>query len=160
MRQLLLLRHAQAEPAHAGGVDHDRPLTPRGRAEALEAGRCIAAAELRCQALFVSPAVRTRETADIVAATLQLDRPPHFEPSFYLGDADALLAPLAALSGRIATLLLIAHNPGISELAQRFWRTAPPLELRTAGLCLVSFVAGTTWAELQPKRVQGIRLLR
>ncbi len=104
--------------------------------------------------------MRTRETASIVAATLEFDQPPRFEPGYYLGDADALLAPLAALNGRITTLLLVAHNPGISELAQRFRGAPPPVELRTGGLCLITFGAGTAWPDLKPKQVQAVRLLR
>lgn len=160
MRRLLLLRHAQAEPAGSGGADSDRPLSPRGRVEALEAAHCIADAGLKCQALLASPAVRTRETAAIVAAELQLQQLPRFEPGFYLGDADALLAPLGTLDAGISTLLLVAHNPGISELAQRFQRAPPPLELRTAGLCLVIFNAGTDWSDLRPRQVHAVRQLR
>jgi phosphohistidine phosphatase SixA len=160
MRQLLLLRHAQAEPASPGGADSARALTRKGRSEAVDAARCIMDAELRCEALLASPAVRTRETAAIVAAKLGLDQPPHFEPGFYLGDADALLAPLAALNDRITTLLLVAHNPGISQLAGRFQLQPPPLELRTAGLCLISFGGRTAWSDLRPKRVTAVRVLR
>ena len=160
MRQLLLLRHAQAEPAGPGGTDSDRPLSPTGRLEALEAARCIVDAGFKCQALIASPAVRTRQTASIVAAKLQLEHPPRFEPSFYLGDADALLAPLGALDTGISTLLLVAHNPGISELAQRFKGTPPPLELRTAGLCVITFKPRTGWSDLKPQRMQALQRLR
>ena len=160
MRRLLLLRHAQAEPAGAGGIDSERPLSPRGRGEALEAARCIGDAGLRCQLLLASPALRTRQTAEIVAATLALEQPVRFDPAFYLGNADALLAPLGALATGISTLLLVAHNPGISELAQRFRGAPPPLELRTAGLCLVTFSPGTDWSDLRPRQVQAVTLLR
>jgi phosphohistidine phosphatase SixA len=104
--------------------------------------------------------VRTRETAVIVAEKLKLEQPPRFEPGFYLGDADALLAPLGALGVGISTLLLVAHNPGITELAQRFQGAPPPLELRTAGLCLVTFNAGTAWSNLKPQQVHAVRQLR
>ena len=75
MKRLLLLRHAAAEPADAGTEDIDRPLSPRGRGEALEVADRIARAGLRCDALLVSPALRTRETATIVAAELDLPLP-------------------------------------------------------------------------------------
>ena len=38
MRQLILLRHAHAEQASTGQADFDRPLSPRGLAEAEAAG--------------------------------------------------------------------------------------------------------------------------
>ena len=43
MRELILLRHAHAEPAAAGQADIDRPLSAQGLAEAEAAGRWLAA---------------------------------------------------------------------------------------------------------------------
>ncbi|MEG1681514.1 MAG: histidine phosphatase family protein, partial [Stenotrophomonas sp.] len=41
MRELILLRHAHAEPAANGQADLDRPLSPHGLAEAEAAGRWL-----------------------------------------------------------------------------------------------------------------------
>jgi phosphohistidine phosphatase len=140
MKRLLLLRHAHADEARPGVADIDRPLSPRGRIEALDAARCIAAAGLRCDALLVSPAARTRQTATIVAAELDIAESPRFDASVYLGSGAALLTALEhCAKPRLETLLLVGHNPGLSELAQHFQSVPPPLQLRTAGLCLVSF---------------------
>jgi phosphohistidine phosphatase len=139
MKRLLLLRHAHADEARPGVADIDRPLSTRGRVEALDAARCIAAAGLRCDALLVSPAARTRQTATIVAAELDIAEPPRFDASVYLGNGATLLTALQHCAKPLETLLLVGHNPGLSELAQHFQSVPPPLQLRTAGLCLVSF---------------------
>jgi phosphohistidine phosphatase len=141
MKQLLLLRHAHATEAAPGGIDIDRPLSARGRAEALAAACSIVAAGLRCDALLASPALRTRQTAAIVAGELKLAEPARFAASIYLGDAQALLDALNAHANGATTVLLVAHNPGISELAQRMQAAPPAIELRTAGLCLIDFDA-------------------
>ena len=159
-KQLLLLRHAHAEEAPPGSADIDRPLSLRGRAEALDAARCIAAAGLRCESVLVSPALRTRQTAAIVAAELDLAKQPRLDAALYLGNADALLAPLQRCANSLQTLLLVAHNPGLTELAQRFKATPPPVELRTAGLCLITFDGKASWGDLRPKLATGFRLLR
>jgi len=159
MKRLLLLRHAHAEDASGGMADIDRPLSPRGRAEALDAAHCIASARLRCDTLLVSPAVRTRQTATIVAAQLDIAEPPRFDATLYLADADTLLSALHHGGGDARTLLLVAHNPGVSELAQRFQAAPPPVELMTSGLCLVTFASRTAWHELQPAMATGFKLL-
>ena len=41
MRELILLRHAHAEPAAPGQDDFDRPLSLQGQAEAEAAGRWL-----------------------------------------------------------------------------------------------------------------------
>ncbi len=164
MKKLLLLRHGHAVDAHGEMTDVDRPLSTRGRAEALDAAQCIADARLRCDALLASPAARTRETATIVAAELDFPDPIDFEPSLYLGDANALLTAVGRCPDDHDTLLLIAHNPGLSELAQRFRGVVrgvvPPIELRTAGLCAVAFAAGAVWCALRPELVTVFTLLR
>jgi phosphohistidine phosphatase len=160
MKRLLLLRHANAEPADAGTEDIDRHLSARGRSEALDAAECIARAGLRCDALLVSPALRTRETATIVAAELNLPPGLTIEPDLYTGDPAALLRPLGRCPERYATVMIVGHNPGISELAQRFKQNPPPVELRTAGLCVISFPGDTPWDQLRPKVASDFTLLR
>lgn len=160
MKRLLLLRHASAEPAGAGTEDIDRHLSPRGRDEALDAADRVTRAGLRCDALLVSPALRTRETATIVAAELDLPLPLSIEPELYPGDPAAMLRPLSRCPAQFSTVMIVGHNPGISELAQRFKRTAPPVQLHTAGLCVITFPAAAQWAELRPRLATDFALLR
>ena len=66
MRHLILLRHAHAEPASTGQADFDRPLSPRGLAEAEAAGAWLAEQSLLPDRVLCSPARRTRETLECV----------------------------------------------------------------------------------------------
>ncbi len=160
MKRLLLMRHAHAEAAAVGTDDIDRHLSLRGRGEALDAADCIARAGLRCDALLVSPALRTRETATIVAAELDLPLQLTIEPELYPGDPALLLRPLSRCPAEYATVMIVGHNPGISELAQRFQHDPPPAELHTAGLCMISFPAAVRWNQLRPELATDFRLLR
>ena len=56
--------------------------------------------------------------------------------------------------------MLVGHNPGISELAQRFKRTPPPVQLQTAGICVITFPAAAHWGELRPRLATDFALLR
>lgn len=160
MKRLLLLRHANAEAADAGTEDIDRQLSPRGRGEALDAAERIARAGLRIDALLVSPALRTRETATIVAAELDMPLGLTIEPELYPGDPALLLRPLSRCPEQYNTVMIVGHNPGISELGQRFKKTLPPVELPTAGLCVISFPEDPHWGELRPKLACDFALLR
>jgi phosphohistidine phosphatase len=156
---LLLLRHAEAEAAHPGLADMDRPLSVRGRAEALDAADCIVAAELRVDTLLVSPALRTRETASIVAAKLDIGDAPHIEPTLYLGAPDALLLPVQRCAADTQTVLLVGHNPSLSVLAQEFMGGRQRIELRPAGLCRIEF-EHQTWPEVRPEAAVAFSVLR
>ena len=61
-RQLWMLRHGEAVP-HDSKPDDDRELTPRGRRQAEEAGKALAAINEEFAACYTSPKVRAVETA-------------------------------------------------------------------------------------------------
>ncbi|MEO6264694.1 MAG: histidine phosphatase family protein [Luteimonas sp.] len=115
MRELILLRHAHAEPASPGQADLDRPLSPEGLAEAEAAGRWLAGHGLIPDRVLCSPARRTRETMEAVLAAVgyvdqRLDDSIHEATS-------GTLAALADSHREAERLLLVGHNPGIERLA-------------------------------------------
>jgi phosphohistidine phosphatase len=115
MRELILLRHAHAEPAAPGQADLDRPLSPEGLAEAEAAGRWLAEHQLVPDCVLCSPARRTRETLESVLAAIgYVDQ--RLEPAIYEATAGTL-AELADNHRDAGRLLLVGHNPGLEHLA-------------------------------------------
>jgi phosphohistidine phosphatase SixA len=91
MRELILLRHAHAEPATAGQADLDRPLSAEGLAEAEAAGRWLAEQKLVPDCVLCSPARRARETLEAVLGTVgYVDQ--RIEPSIYEATPGTLIA--------------------------------------------------------------------
>ena len=70
MRELILLRHAHAEPSAPGQADLDRPLSSEGLAEAEAAGRWLAENRLVPDCVLCSPARRARETLEAVLGAI------------------------------------------------------------------------------------------
>ena len=70
MRELILLRHAHAEPAVSGQADLDRPLSPVGLAEAEAAGKWLKENNLLPDCVMCSPSRRTRETLEAVMTAI------------------------------------------------------------------------------------------
>ena len=66
MKTLLLLRHAKAENAAPGSSDINRALNERGKKEAQAIGTFIRKQNLTVELVLCSPAVRARETAELV----------------------------------------------------------------------------------------------
>lgn len=115
MRQLILLRHAHAEPASEGQPDVDRPLSPQGLAEAQAAGRWMAEQGLVPDRVLCSPSRRTRETLEAVLETIgYVDQ--RLEDGVYEATAGTL-AGLADANREAERLLLVGHNPGLERLA-------------------------------------------
>jgi phosphohistidine phosphatase len=122
-RQLILMRHASA--AVGDGHDHARELTESGWQEALLAGRWLASMGWAPDRVFCSSARRCRDTWQALSAGLGREGISQFEDDLYNASPVALLDALLDFSATLdlaeeaqkEILLLIAHNPGISQLA-------------------------------------------
>lgn len=117
-RHCIIVRHAHAEWPEYAGPDFDRPLTPHGMAQARATGSAIRAAGFAPTRLLASPALRTRQTAELLAEALGLaPESIVFIAALYNAPAGALAAALQEQATDLP--LLVAHNPGVSELARR-----------------------------------------
>jgi phosphohistidine phosphatase len=128
-RRLILLRHAKSDWPDV--PDRDRPLAKRGRRDAPRIGRWLHEHGYQPDVVVVSDAARTRQTWDLVAPKLGGSPAVHFEPRAYAASALTLLYLAQELPARYLTALLIAHNPGLSELATSL--AAPPESARATG---------------------------
>lgn len=148
MRELVLLRHAHAEPSVPGQADPDRPLTDHGRAEAAGAARWMAAHGLRPDRVLCSPAVRARQTLEVVLEALGTDLPWQVEPRIYEATPGALVA-VADEAGEAGRVLLVGHNPGLEQLVALLasGQSGDYRGMPTAGVAVLSVPAG---AALEP----------
>lgn len=126
---VILVRHAHAEWPDWSGRDFDRPLTPRGERDAHGAAVAIGAAGHRPTLVLASPALRTRQTAGILMAQLGLPEAAlRLVDDLYNAPGGTLVTELRRHCVGAGTLMLVAHNPGISEAARMLSRDthAPP----------------------------------
>lgn len=151
MKTLLVLRHAKAERGDTAMRDHDRPLAPRGEADAPHMGIALRALGAIPDRLLTSPAVRACETARFVAAAMGYNGPIVEETSIYAASVETLLAVLCACDDA-STVLLVGHNPGLEELIGLLAGgvdAEPMVRLPTAGLAYLSLdIEG--WPHLRP----------
>lgn len=117
---LTLVRHAHAEWPHYRGRDFDRPLTPRGLQEAQATAIAIRERIEPPELLLASAALRTRQTAGIIARTLALpDCSVRYSDTLFNATLAILEAELRRSAANCLRVLLLAHNPGISEFARQ-----------------------------------------
>jgi phosphohistidine phosphatase len=111
MTTLLLVRHASAAE---GPDDHDRPLTARGALEAEAMAAATLEAGWQPDLILASTARRTRATAAMFGAALCA--PVRTAPALYGAGPRTLLD--AAVGLGVASVMIVAHNPGIAMLAR------------------------------------------
>lgn len=115
MRELILLRHAHAEPAAAGQDDIDRPLSRQGLAEAEAAGRWLKEHGHLPDRIIASPARRSRETLEQVLQTLGYVEQRQ-DGRIYEATPGTLMQ-VADEHREHSRVMLVGHNPGLEQMA-------------------------------------------
>ncbi len=118
MKQLILIRHAKAEDAQRSQKpDRERALTECGSSDARLMAQWLAERIPHVDAIVTSPARRTLETAHMVASAWRPVPPPIIEePALYMPSLEEMLAVVKTLDSQWKRVVLVGHNPSISEL--------------------------------------------
>nr|WP_284500491.1 histidine phosphatase family protein [Microbulbifer sp. GX H0434] len=130
---MLILRHGEAEPMQID--DAARQLTGRGRAQV--AGICERRTEAlsAVKAIWASPFVRTRQTAEIVADKFGLS--VKTEP-LLIGDTRPQQVLDLLQRGSDFPLLLVSHQPLVGSLVNGLCGTGNRYPMGTASLASLS----------------------
>ena len=116
MRTLYLLRHGKSSWSDASIRDFDRPLKDRGRKAAERVGKRLGAEKPKALLVICSPAVRARETAEIVLKSSKLKAELRFDERIYEASLRDLLQVVAEIPDETHAAILVGHNPGFEEL--------------------------------------------
>lgn len=120
MKTLILARHAKSSWKNASLEDHERPLNNRGLRDAPMMARRLRDAGLRPDLIVSSTARRALDTAATLAQGLgyPLER---LEPraQLYACTPRTWLDCIAELPEECATVIIVGHNPEITEVARQ-----------------------------------------
>jgi phosphohistidine phosphatase len=162
--ELYLIRHGIAEErGDKWPDDTKRPLTADGVSRLRTSARALSRLGVRFDVILTSPLVRTRQTAEALAA--------EFEPPPPIVVVDAL-APEGSLQAVITDLdkhakrkaiALVGHEPGIGELAARLVGMRHALEFKKGAVCRIDLdalpppSAGSLRWFLPPKVMRAVK---
>jgi phosphohistidine phosphatase len=117
MAQLIVLRHAKAERGYDLPTDEERALAERGRSQMVSVAAQFHAGGLMPDVALVSPAVRTRQTWEVLALRLPGAPKAQFEPSLYLASVVDVLDLVRGLSDAVGTAIVVGHEPTMAATA-------------------------------------------
>ena len=137
MKTLLLLRHAKAENPTAGSSDINRALNERGQKEAQAIGTFIRKQNLTFELVLCSPAVRARETAELVLAAAEVTANVRYDQRIYEASPRQLLEIISEVEEDKSAVLLVGHNPGMEDLLSAL--TATGESMATGTLAKIDF---------------------
>ncbi len=138
-RQLVLIRHAQAESQHTV-EDSKRKLTAKGKSDATELGFLLKEQSLRRPMLFCSPAERTLNTARLIAPAIGIE-PDEIvvENMLYQASVGDLFRFINGLENRWDTVVIVGHNPTISYMAE-YLTSQPQLNFSPGSAAIIHFL--------------------
>ena len=116
MKTLYVMRHGKAEDGFDKS-DYKRKLNSKGIKRSVKVGLKLKDRKGELDTVICSSSLRTVETAEIMADLFdfpQADIKKHKE--LYLAPVNVILENIYSLDDSVSNVLLVGHNPGLSEL--------------------------------------------
>lgn len=115
-----LMRHSEAVAQLSDSVarDFDKPLTDHGIHQLEHVRAFLKEHHFLPDLILCSSAVRTRQTLEWIQEALGTGSEIVFDDGLYGINADGLMQKLLELSNAKSTVLVVGHNPAISDAMQ------------------------------------------
>ncbi len=155
MKQLTLLRHAKSSWKDPTLADFDRPLNRRGKEDLARMERWLRVKGVLPDRVVASPALRARATAETIVEALGLGAERlSFCEAIYEADLGRLLKLVRDFDDGADHVLLVGHNPGLTDLWNHLATTALD-NIPTCGVFSLRF-AVASWNDLSEGSAQEV----
>jgi phosphohistidine phosphatase len=145
----MLLRHAKAGFDLTGQADAERVLTHSGKQDAIKLAYKLKGRNDRVDLFFCSPAARTRQTLEAITEIMAPGGALELVSNLYQASEEAVLQLVQSVPIQFQTVMVIGHNPSMTQLANLLARDLRLDHLPTCGLVVIHF-EHDAWSQLQP----------
>lgn len=142
---LLVLRHGEAYFNAEGETDFERGLTDYGKNQLLRLKELFAKTGLKVTMILSSSSKRTRQTSEIISSFAD-SCIMEFRDEMYEAKSSVILDLLSKVNDKYNCILLVGHNPGLSELVS-YIADQGYLHMQT-GMMAVIELAVHNWSHL------------
>jgi phosphohistidine phosphatase len=140
--ELYLIRHGvAAERGESYPDDTKRPLTNQGVQKLRKEARALITLDVTFDVVLTSPLVRTRQTAEIIAAVFRTQPTIVNVPALAPGGTHNAIIEELSKQQRKHKIAMVGHEPGIGELAARLIGVRRPLEFKKGAICRIDVAA-------------------
>ena len=151
MKTIILFRHGKAEYTDFEKRDIDRDLDDRGKDESLMMAQELRRQNSIPQFIIHSGANRATQTAEIIRTELEIETPCRVIPWLYTGYTTAELTELInTMNEKLDCILIVGHNPDITDAAGRFCRDFR-ISFPTAANITIAFECNS-WVKVEPSK--------
>lgn len=151
MKKIYFVRHAKSDRQYLSLADIDRPLNERGYRDAYAMSKRIMDQHSLPDELISSTAVRAVSTALIFMRTFNFTAHRlSLNPLFYEEDETIYISQLKSLNDNIHSVMLFAHNPTITMVANLL-SDKPINDFPTCAVAEIEFNS-RNWEEIDQER--------
>jgi phosphohistidine phosphatase len=151
-KTIILIRHAKSAHDNTTIPDFDRPLEAQGSTDAEKMGKFLGEKKLEIDRIVCSPSVRTKQTlAHLLEGGLFFNYSKiNYDSTIYRCAPQSILDVIHSTLEGHKTIVIIAHNPAITDIANLLQNDKKWKELPTCGVVAINF-ADVKWSEIGEK---------
>jgi len=152
-KKIYIIRHAKSSWKDLSLDDFNRPLNKRGRLNAPFMGNKLKNKKVSPDLIISSPALRAKNTAEIIAKKVKYLKKIVFEKDVYDSSERRLHKMLTKLDDENSSVFLVGHNPDINMLAEYY--VGFEENIVTCGVVEIEFSC-KKWADISKKNAKFI----
>jgi phosphohistidine phosphatase len=134
LKNIFLLRHGKSSWSDVNNSDHDRPLSTRGIRDVPIIAKIINTKCPKLDIVLCSSSKRTCETLDLCLPNLSNKPKIKTLSELYLAHSEMILKSINENLPGHKNILVICHNPGLSDFANEI-NSSAPFSFPTSALC-------------------------
>ena len=155
MKKLIIVRHSKSSWKDLSLSDFNRPLNGRGKSDGPLMADYLKSKINKIDYLHSSSSVRTFETSKYFINQIQFGK-VEYDDSLYHSSATSILNMISNYSADYQSVMIIAHNPGLTNLINNITNISLD-NLPTTGIAEIEFNING-WSKLSYKNSNLIDL--
>tara|TARA_B100001287_G_scaffold246876_1_gene225111 strand:+ start:275 stop:763 length:489 start_codon:yes stop_codon:yes gene_type:complete len=155
MKKLIIVRHSKSSWKDLSLSDFNRPLNGRGKSDGPLMADYLKSKINKIDYLHSSSSVRTFETSKYFINQIQFGK-VEYDDSLYHSSATSILNMISNYSADYQSVMIIAHNPGLTNLINNITNISLD-NLPTTGIAEIEFNIND-WSKLSYKNSNLIDL--
>ncbi len=112
------MRHAKSSWYDGNLIDHERPLSKKGKKDAKKVCEFFVKRKIYFDYLILSTSKRTKKTAEIIFSKIKKPKKIIITKKIYLKSEDVILNLLKKIPFNYKKVLLINHDPAVKNLSK------------------------------------------
>ncbi len=156
MKTIYIMRHPQKDLTSKED-DFFVKLTPKGIEDAHSIAKKLKEKGIKPDLIVSSPSLRTETTSMILAEELGIEKSVLYNEVLYQGFLDELIEAINFTFHTVNTLIIVGHNPLLSNLAAHFTGYKDRLDM---GVVFKIDFETSSWVEVDPSNATNVEVIK